>query len=524
MLRTTSIALLLAGLALACGPPGLVPTATPTAEPDPTRTPAPEMTPTLSPTPPPALPPTPTVPADPLASQRAALLESHQDDVSVLQGQTQYVIDASVEFDAVQQQATITGIARIRYLHSGPDPIETLPLMLWPNDEQYRGGLEVGLALIDGRRLQGAPLLDGLAVEFALPTGLTAGEAVDLTVPFTATAEGPIGGSTPHRYGITEAVLFAPTFYPLVPRREGGEWEVQDAPPGGDTTNSDVAAYWVRLDVPSDLRLVASGAEVAREEGAGRTSVSFVAGPVRDFAFALGPFEHDVRTVDGTAVHGWFLPGHAGDADLMLDAATDQLQILSERVGPYPYTELDLVDVPGAFGGIEYPGLVTIGTLGTSWLIEPVVHEVAHQWFYGLIGGDQVDEPWMDEAFATYSMALYLEFAEGRGQATGYLSDLREIVRNHPQSERPIGLGLGAYPGGDYSTFVYLKGALFYQALRQRLGDDVFFEFLQRLYREYRYGFATAEDFQATAEATCDCELDPLFDEWVFAGGEFEGR
>ncbi len=522
MVRTTSISLLAAGLVTACAL--ATPTATPTstAPPAVTRSLPPGSTKTPSPTERPSLPPTPTLPADPLASQEQALLESFRADVAVLRGKTQYLIDARVEMDSVKQVATISGLARIRYTNPGPEPIGALPLMLWPNDEQYRGELQVGPALIEGGRQEGEPRLEGLAVEFKLPTRLAAGETVDLTVPFTATAEGPIGGSTPHRFGITEGVLFAPTFYPLVPRRVQGEWEVQDAPPGGDTTNSEVAAYWVHLDVPMDLQLVASGVEVAREEGAARTSVVYVAGPVRDFAFALGPFNHDSRIERGVAIQGWFLSDHAGDADRMLDAAAAQFDVLSERVGPYPYTELDLVDVPGAYGGIEYPGLVTIGTLGTSWVIEPVVHEVAHQWFYGLIGGDQVDQPWMDEAFATYSTALYLEFVEGRGQATGYLSDLREVVRNHPQSERPIGQGVGEYQGGEYSTLVYLKGALFYQALRQRLGDEVFFDFLQRFYQEYRYGFATADDFHSTAEASCSCELDALFQDWVYEGGPLE--
>lgn len=523
MTKTTSLLLLAVALVTACSPNVPAPTATSTATPLGSRPLPPERTQTPTNTPPPSLPPTPTLYPDPLTALEQSLLESHRGDVAVLQGKTQYVIEARVEMDSIEQVATISGIERLRYTNSGPEPIDTLPLMLWPNDDQYRGGLEVGAALVDGTWQEATPLLNGLAIEFALPSSLEAGETIDLTVPFTTTAEGPIGGSTPHRFGITEGVLFAPTFYPLVPRRVEGEWEVEEAPPGGDTTNSEVAGYWVDLDVPLDLQLVATGVEVGRREGVTRTSVSYIAGPVRDFAFALGPFNHDSRIEEDVVINGWFLSDHAGDADLMLDAAVDQMDILSERLGPYPYTELDLVDVPGAFGGIEYPGLVTIGTLGTSWVVEPVVHEVAHQWFYGLIGVDQVDQPWMDEAFATYSTALYLEFAESRGQATGYLSDLREAVRNHPESGTPIGRGVGAYQGTDYSTFVYLKGALFYQALRQRLGDEVFFDFLQRFYQEYRYGVAGADDFQSSAEATCSCELDSLFDDWVYQGGPLKG-
>jgi aminopeptidase N len=208
----------------------------------------------------------------------------------------------------------------------------------------------------------------------------------------------------------------------------------------------------------------------------------------------------------------------------MLEAGARQLQILSELVGPYPYLELDLVDVPGAYGGIEYPGLVTVGTLGTRQVIEPTVHEVGHQWFYGLVGDDQLDEPWLDEAAATYTEVLYFEETQGAGAATGMLSAFRDLLRSHPRPGTPIGMPVEAYDSiQDYGLFVYLKGALFFDALRARLGDDLFFEFLQTYFETHRYRTASGEAFQSLAEQTCGCELDPLFDLWVWDGGEIPG-
>jgi len=67
---------------------------------------------------------------------------------------------------------------------------------------------------------------------------------------------------------------------------------------------------------------------------------------------------------------------------------------------------------------------------------------------------------------------------------------------------------------------VYSKGALFFDALRREMGDRIFFRFLKDYYAAYRYGFARSQDFQATAEQTCACDLDALFDLWVYKGGE----
>jgi hypothetical protein len=490
-----------------------------TATPASTRTLPPEDTPMASATALPTLDSTPSAPLS-VAGQAAALLEAFDQDVSVLDDGTVYTIEAKVDFDGQASVATIDGTARIRYTHNGSEPLADIALMLWPNNEQYRSSMSVGPALIKGELVAGDLELAGLAIRYGLPKKLVAGESVDLSVPFHIRAEGPIGGQTPHRFGISEGVLFAPTFYPIVPRRIDGAWEVRQAPPGGDTTNSLVSAYRVQLNVPADLDLVATGVAIAREPlDSDRAQVDYVSGPVRDFAFALGEMETGSRLVDGVRVNVWVLPSHEDEIGRVLRAAADQVNLLDDLVGAYPYTELDVVDVPGAYGGIEYPGLVSIGTLGTQWVIEPVVHEVAHQWFYGLIGDDQLDEPWMDEAFATYATALYYENVVGGGRATGYLADFRDRVRNAPDPGMPIGLGVGNYVGAEYSTIVYLKGALFYQELRQQLGDDLFFEFLQDFFDEYRYRIASAADFEMTAESTCGCQLDELFDQWVFEGG-----
>jgi aminopeptidase N len=228
----------------------------------------------------------------------------------------------------------------------------------------------------------------------------------------------------------------------------------------------------------------------------------------------------ETRQVGDVVLQAWLLRTHQADAEVVLEAAAIQMALLQELLGSYPYPELDLVDAPGAFGGIEYPGLVFLGTLGTNWVIEPTVHEVAHQWFYGLIGDDQIEQPWLDEAAATYAEALYYEKALGTGRGTGFLSDLRSIVRQRPDPDLPIGLGVADYSDeSTYATFVYLKGALFFDALRRELGEAGFEQFLGEYFETYRYGFADAEGFQAIAEATCGCDLDLLFELWVYEGG-----
>lgn len=444
------------------------------------------------------------------------------DDVRLFPDATRYWIDIDVDFDPRRELGTIEGIARIQFTNPHTEPLSDIVLMLWPNDPQYRAEASAGPALIDGQLVPAQSQLGGLALRYELPEPLEPGATLDLSVPFSVSTEGLIEGGNVHRFGITDGVLFAPTFYPLVPRLLDGEWDARSAPFGGDTTVSDVAFYEVRISAPSDQTLVATGVAVDRESLNER--VTYVSGPARDFAFALGPFISETEQVNGVAVNGWALPEHKDDLRVMVGAAATQLEILTDLIGPYPYTELDLVDVPGAFGGIEYPGLVTVGTLGGANVIEPTVHEVGHQWFYGLIGDDQLEEPWLDEGAATYTQILYHEQASRRGFATGMLTFFRDQIRDLPNSELPIGLAVDDYASPrEYAIFVYRKGALFFDALRGELGDDVFFEFLQTYLERYRYEIASAKNFQSTAEEVCDCDLDALFELWVFEGGKAPG-
>ena len=476
----------------------------------------PAFTPTV--TPPPTVTPAAT-PDLPLLDQRLGLQPAFSTDAAALDEATRYWIEIDLTFDDRAQEATIDGNARILFTNPLTGRLDNVVLMLWPNNDQYAAQMVAGPVVVQGRVVEGEPVTNGLGQRFKLPRSLAPGEAVDLSLPFRVEIES-MSALLPKRMGITGGMLLAPTFYPLIPRLVDGEWQIGDAPPGGDTTNSEIAFYQLDVTWPSELALAASGVEFDRHEAGGLKQATFISGPMRDVALALGPFVVETRQVGDVLLQVWVLRTHRDDVEVVLDAAALQMTLLNELMGPYPYPELDLVDAPGAFGGIEYPGLVYLGTLGSSWVIEPTVHEVAHQWFYGLIGDDQIEQPWLDEAAATYAEALYYEQAQGTGRGTSFISDLRSIVRQHSDPELPIGLAVGDYPDEfDYAAFVYLKGALFFDALRRELGEPGFKDFLQAYYETYRYGFADAEGFQKIAEMTCRCELDPFFDVWVYDGG-----
>jgi hypothetical protein len=374
---------------------------------------------------------------------------------------------------------------------------------------------------VDGQAVTPALENDDLAAHLTLATPLVPGATVEVSADFSVSARDGIADSGAARFGLTNGILLAPTFYPLIPRIVDGHWQTLKAPAGGDTTNSDTALYNWQVTAPANLAIVGSGTTLATAKSGNTQTQSLVTGPMRDLALVVGPLKETQRQVGDITINAWMLAKHSSQSKTMLDYTAKQVENLQSEVGDYPFAELDVVDAPGAFGGIEYPGEVFIGVVDDNSFFErATVHETGHQWFYSVIGDDQLLQPWLDEAAASYTEVLYEEKAHGAQAAQDALQSFKDELGYTKNPELPIGLPVGEYPSeNDYGIVVYAKGALFFDTLRQTLGDDTFFAFLKAYYAQYRYGFATSADFQATAEQTCSCDLKKLFDLWVYKGG-----
>ncbi len=457
---------------------------------------------------------------DSVADAQAAMLPQFAADVQSLPDASRYVIDVAITFDGAPS-ATLSGREQIRYTNRQTTTLDSLMLMLWPNDsDQYLGQLTLDAVTINDAPVQ--PLMEskGLAARLPLSTPLAPGQRVDVAVDFTARAD---AGMKPgdRRYGVTHGVLIAPTFYPIIPRIVGGQWQSQWPAPNasnGDVSNSDTAFYAYRLTAPASMAIAASGVVVDQAQNGDTQSQTMLTGPMRDIALAVGDLRLTQRTTtDGIKVNVWVLPEHTAEAQQLADEGVGQVQNLEALVGPYPFGELDIVDAPGAYGGVEYPGLVYIGVVDAQGGFEvATVHEVGHQWFYSLIGDDQLLQPWLDEAAASYTEVLYAEKFHGAAAAQRELADFQYWANSASDPNQPIGLPVDQYAGqNDYGAIVYGKGALFFDTLRQQLGDPIFFKFLHAYYQQYKYGFADSDGFERAAEASCGCDLQPLFQKWV---------
>jgi aminopeptidase N len=385
-----------------------------------------------------------------------------------------------------------------------------------------------------------APALsvDDTVAELPLPTELAAGETVPLSLAFTAVVPvDPSGGYGMYEVGAAAGTWSLAHWYPvLAGYGADGEWNLRPPSFNGDPIFTNTALYEVTLTAPAGLVLVTTGSEVAAEAaGEGQTRHRILTGPVRDFTIvADDDFQVVSQDVDGTTVNAWYNPGREEGAEKVLDYGAASLEMFNDLFGAYPYEEFDLVDVAvgGGAAGVEFPQLVFIGD---DYYDNPrieealpgffeflVVHEVAHQWWYGLVGNDQYVDAFLDEGLTNYVSTVYFE--RRYGEAAGdyqvalnlelpYLADLF-----HGRGDRVVDQPTDDFPGmGDYGVAIYSKGALGFQAIREAIGDEAFFAALDAYADQFRFKVATPADLLAAFEVAAGQDLDELWRHWFEA-------
>ncbi|MCA9612541.1 MAG: hypothetical protein KC586_07245, partial [Myxococcales bacterium] len=335
-------------------------------------------------------------------------------------------------------------------------------------------------------------------------------------------------------YGLlaeSDGVASLGNFYATLAPRRDDAWVTREDSTMGDLGAGRIAHFRARLVCAQGSRVAASGA-VVREEtrlgqggAAGEHEVEVVSGLSRNFALVVSPRFHAVeQRVGAVTVRSWYLPEDRADAERVLADAAAALGIFERRFGRYPYRDLDLVEAPlvGGAGGVEFSGLVTLakmfygsgggmglGAIGPmlaggrqgqvgmreSMLEFVVAHEVAHQWWHGLVGSDARRHPFVDESLAQFSSIQYVRDRYGEERAR---REARRQVAANYHTMRLAGASDGAVDrpvaafGSEmaYAGLVYGKGAFAYEKVREKVGDESFFRHVRSYVDRHRFGEA----------------------------------
>lgn len=449
------------------------------------------------------------------------LVPSAQSALEGLPGASVY----HIEFTIADNLYQISGTEEVRYTNTENVDLNEVQFRLFPNI--LGGEMAVSNLTVDGLSITPEFQLNNSLMIVRFPAPVETGQSIVIKMDYAVT----VPQTVELNYGVLayfEDVLALAHAYPMIAVYDDEGWNAEIPPQSGDVTYADAAFFLVRIRAPKGVTLVTSGREVQREEEGQYQVLTVASGPARDFYLAASPRYEEISQTFGEVTIRSYAPNELHDgAQFALEAAARSIDIFSKRYAPYPYTDFDIVSTPTLALGIEYPGMTAIttriynvggeynGAPASQYMESTVVHEVGHQWFYNLVGGDQLDDPWLDESLTQFVTLQYYTDVHGRNGEEGFRAGLEGRWARVNNAKIPVGLPVASYQGAEYGAIVYGRGALFFEALREEMGTEAFDAFLKEYSESLSWGISTPEVLQTLAEQQCACELDTLFAEWV---------
>lgn len=361
-----------------------------------------------------------------------------------------------------------------------------------------------------------------LEVPFEMP--IAQGEVVTVTMKFTLNVPKNDG-----RLSYDDHAIWLGNWLPILAVKDMTGWRLDSYLPIGDPFYSEVANYDVQIRVPQNYQVATSGLEslavVTETKPKGFKFYDIQAVNVRDFAVVAmdDSYRSITAKVGESLVNTWYLADDNMEAVLRVhDVAKKSLQYYDKAFGEYPYLEYDVVRTGGFFGGMEYPSIVFIqdkyfdtpGGYGDA----VVAHETAHQWFYGVVGNDEIREAWVDESLTDYATMAFLQQYDKKS-ASEYIK--RRVTRGqlatmYADQKLQAWQSVEQFPSWTaYSDLVYSRGASMLWNLRNVWGEERVNEALRYYYSTHQYKNATGKDVVDAFTKIAGESAHPYFDYWL---------
>ncbi len=255
----------------------------------------------------------------------------------------------------------LSGYLILKHFNRGEGNLNELCFKIYPNSKYFRdrgGGLEIN----EVKTLKGEKLGyyvtggDGSDLKVILGEPLSPGSAIEVNVSFTLLVP-----ETNERLGYYDGYFSLGNWYPILAVYEDGKWVVHPYINFAESFYSEIADYDVYLKVDKEL-LVASTGELEEVIYRGETkTLHFRAEKVRDFALVIGENLRVEKAVIGNiTVYSYFFPEDKEMGLKALKTSLKALKLYGDIIGFYPYSEFKVVEVPGWYGGMEYPCIVFI--------------------------------------------------------------------------------------------------------------------------------------------------------------------
>ena len=451
---------------------------------------------------------------------------------------TEYVMDITYNDDH-----TLSVNQTINYVNHNNSLHDELYLHLYPNsfkktainkpvssvyyDKAYpngfsEGGIEISNLKVDGVDAEIVIVGDDKDfLEVKLPKDCAPDDKVKLNFEYTVTIPNCL-----HRFGYGDNTINVANFYPILCCYQDGKWVTEGYHSNGDPFYSDVANYKVNINYPKTYTLAHTGNEKSSTSKDGKLQKNIQALAVRDFAFVLSDKFNVIKAKAGDVEvkYYYYDDEHAHDS---LQAGVDAINTFSKLFGKYPYSTFSVVKTNFIHGGMEYPNLVYISDAveGKSNYLNVIIHETAHQWWYGLVGSNAYEHGWLDEGLTDFSTAIFYKNNESYG--VNYDELMQNTLDNYHLFIDIYGKVIGNldtsmnrkvcdYPSeAEYVYLTYVKGSLLFDSISEAIGYNKLIKVLQSYYDKYKFDNVTPDHFIEMLEKVSKREMRSFVNSWL---------
>lgn len=448
------------------------------------------------------------------------------------------VHDYILELELDAKDRIIKGKQNVKFINNENEKLNEAYFHIYANAfNDLNGAIEIDKVIVNGEEIQYQ--IEGdestlLKVPFneALEVGKRNDIYMEYLISIPAKGENGYGS----RFGYGDNTFNLGNFFPIAAVYENNEWDKHSYDAKGDSFYSETSNFDVKITVPENHVIASTGYVEKQEVNNGLKTVSIKAYSVRDFAFVSS----DMFKVQEAMVNGTLIKSFASSktkAKKVLEIGADAIKFFNKKYGKYPYPTCSIVQTDIG-GGMEYPNLVMIesndyGNITLSNLFSMsiygkpkgalefvVVHELAHQWWYSLVGNDEYREAWIDEPLTQYSTLLYFKELYGdkefdRIYNKSIKGNTGMYLEAYGEQNKSLNRSLDEFNEIEYYALIYNKGTMMFKDLNDELGDEKFDKLLKTLFERYKFKVVKGKELIELTSEIAGKDMEEFYRKWL---------
>lgn len=381
--------------------------------------------------------------------------------------------------------------------------------------EKY-GGISLQKVYVDGQQISDYSISENGQILKVPVEAMKLKDKVNVGIDYTV--------NIPHsnlRLGCINDSYNLANFYPQLAVFAEGKFREDKYTTIGDPMFSEVANYQVTFTAGKDL-VVASSAKAITESSKQNLKTSMFKGDnIRDFAMVASKnFKTVSASYEDVAVTYYYIKDENSAATLEYGIAA--LKTFSENFGKYDYPTFAMVQTPFFCDGMEFTSLIFISDTATD-LQNTIIHETAHQWWYGMVGSDSINESYLDEGLTSFVTAYYYLLND---DVDSYNSQMKETVDSYMLYEKlqkmrknnnilVMNKSIYDYTSYQYGMLAYNKGSMMFMSLFEVMGKDKFNKALKLYFENNKYGISDVNKLCAAFSKVGKTEYAGFINGWI---------